>query len=258
MHKTKKMFFKIYALKQCTNCTVVIAQSSSFGLFYVLKAIESSDWVECLYKAKFISLKPFNDDMAKTFLISLLGTDADESDVDSMVQYCKGIPKLLCVCTTGVARYKTIINSVRLHEFRTVMNFMRDCYRSVCWKSELNLLVAARFKLNISHVGLTRLSAENLIMCLSYLVGINEEDVPIIYFPRDSHEGLFLEALVKSMWENMNTLFPKTDSQNVIGEYFECQLPFIICPKLNVQVKKLRGSNGTVTNIELDLNTIVR
>ena len=77
------------------------------------KAVESTDWVECLYRAKFIDLKPFNDDMAKTFLFSLLGADADESDVDSMVQYCKGIPKLLFVCTNGVACYKTIINLVR-------------------------------------------------------------------------------------------------------------------------------------------------
>ena len=102
---------------------------------------------------------------------------------------------------------------------------MRDCYRSVLWKSELNLLVAARFKLNISHVGLTRSSAEDLVMCPSYLVGINEEDVPILYFPRDSHEELFLEKLLETMWENIYTLFPKIDSHNVIGEYFECQIP---------------------------------
>lgn len=54
----------------------------------------------------------------------------------------------------------------------------------------------------------------------------------------------------------MNTLFPKTDSNSVIGEYFELEIPSIISPKLNLQVKKLHGSHGTVMNIELDLNAI--
>ena len=110
----RNLFFTIYAQSQCSNCTVVIAQSPSFELFYTLKPIESSAWAECMYRAKFIDLKPFTDDMAKTFLSSLLGRDVVEGAMNSMVQYCKGIPKLLSMCSHGVAHLQNLNKSCAL------------------------------------------------------------------------------------------------------------------------------------------------
>lgn len=179
----QKKFFQILAKSECANSTVVIAQSSSFVLFCHLKPNEASDWVETSYWATSISLKPYEDDLSKKFLISLLGKNVEEGDIDSMVQYCKGIPKLLAFCRSGMTHCKAPINSVLAHEFHTVLNYMVSCYKAVHWKRELMLLVAARLKMNIDHVGLTKPSAEGLVMCLSYLVDINEKVSPFCTFP---------------------------------------------------------------------------
>ena len=138
-------------------CKVVVAQSSSFRLFTTLVAEEASACVECLIRAEFIKLKPFSEDLARKFLSSL-GTQVN---VEEMVQYCKGIPKLLSLC--GKESYKAGINAVQLHEFYTVLRFAEKYHQRVNWKNEMNL-VAAKFGLNITHVGLSRGVAENLFL----------------------------------------------------------------------------------------------
>ena len=180
------LFLSIFAQRECT---VMIAQSSSFGLFCTLKPLQASDWLVCELNAKNITLKPFTDYRDRMFLCSLLGGNVAINTITSMVQYCKGIPQLLAMCRFGVESYKTSITMAWQWEFLTVMNYMRDCPTSVLWNDELNLLVAARFKMNISHLGLNReSSAQNPIMCVSHPVHVNE-NVPMLYFPSDSHKS---------------------------------------------------------------------
>ena len=145
LHSTKT---SIHEHCTCSKfCKVVVAQSSSFRLFTTLVAEEASAWVECLIRAEFIKLKPFSEDLARKFLSSL-GTQVN---VEEMVQYCKGIPKLLSLC--GTESYKAGINAVQLYEFYTVLRFAEKYHQRVNWKNEMNLLVAAKFGLNITHVG---------------------------------------------------------------------------------------------------------
>ena len=48
----------------------------------------------------------------------------------------------------------------------------------------------------------------------------------------------------------MNSSFPvKTDSESVIGDFFECQQPNMMCTSLTLMVKKLHGRSQTQTII---------
>ena len=105
---------------------------------------------------------------------------------------------------------------------------------------EISLLMAAKFGINIKCVGLTKDVAEQLIMCLSYLVNIDEEGVPTPYFPDTD----YLPTIVSTLWANMNSSLPvKTDSKSVIGDFVECQLPNMMSTSLTLMVKKLHGGS---------------
>ena len=217
------------------DCKVVIAQSSSFHLYNVLKSVEVTDWANCVVISKQVKLKPFSDESAKSFLSSL---GAKENDIEMMVQYCKGIPKLLCLC--GMEDYIARAEQVAQHEFETVIAFMNEHPNRVSWMNEINILMAAKFGISIECVGLTKDVAERLIMCQSYLVNIDEAGIPTPYFP-DVH---YLPTLVSMLWTNINTsLQMKTDSESVVGIFFECQLPSMMsrAASLTLMVKKLHG-----------------
>ena len=47
----------------------------------------------------------------------------------------------------------------------------------------MNILTAAKFRFHIQNIGMERTTADNLVMCRSYLVSIDEESTPIPYFP---------------------------------------------------------------------------
>ena len=71
------------------------------------------------------------------------------------------------------------------------------------------------------------------------------EGFPTLYFPRKESDYL---QLITSMWYNVNRFLPmKINSQSVIGEYFECQLPSLISETgpLTLTVKKLHGGHQT-------------
>ena len=196
------------------NCKVVIAQSPSFRLYNVLKSVEATDWANCVVISKQVRLKPFSDELAKSFLSSL---GSKENNIEMMVQYCKGIPMLLCLC--GMEDYIARAEQVAQHEFETVIAFMNKHPNRVSWMNEINILMAAKFGISIECVGLTKDVAERLIMCQSYLVNIDEAGIPTP-FPD------YLPTFVSMLWTNMNTsLQVKIDSESVVGNFFECQLP---------------------------------
>ena len=79
------------------------------------------------------------------------------------------------------------------------------------------------------------------------------EGFPTLYFPRKESDYL---QLITSMWYNVNRFLPmKINSQSVIGEYFECQLPSLISETgpLTLTVKKLHGGHQTK---EITLSTL--
>ena len=102
------------------------------------------------------------------------------NSVDEFVKCCKGIQKLLSLC--GLEDYKEAIQEMQEHEFWTVTNFMSKYYTSVSWKDEMNILTAAKLGIHIQNIGLDRKRAGKLVMCMSYLVNIDEEGIPTPYF----------------------------------------------------------------------------
>ena len=78
-----------------SNTKVVVAQSSAFSLFATLQPNKASVWFNFFQTAKHITFKPWNEDGAKHFLQSVPLNDSKKVE---LVEYCKGIPKLLSGC----------------------------------------------------------------------------------------------------------------------------------------------------------------
>lgn len=128
----------------------------------------------------------------------------------------------------------------------------------IIWKNEIDILVAAKFGLKIQDVGLGQTSAERTMMFLSYLVSINDS-VPTLYFPiapynRDESDD-FLTSMITTMWENISSSL-KPDSESMIGQYFECQVPHIIYRNVDYQVLISCGKLHFVAQVQTKLPNI--
>lgn len=256
---------------------LVIAQSSSFNLSIKLAPNESSNLTEALLYAKVIQLKPFDDATTRTFLENLPITE----HVDEIVEYSKGIPKLLSLLYMGtdMKSFKSKVRSVKRQEFSTVFSLMVKSPLLVNWQDELSLLVAT-FKLKIYDVGLKFSLVKNLAMYLSYLIELDdEESIPTQYFPGDEDSPDQLSDTIAGIWRDLNkNTIGKIDSRSVIGLYYESKLPYTIsgASPFTFVVKKLRGATecrdfsltlaatslkGRLTSVQLPLpstNTIWR
>lgn len=94
-------------------------------------------------------------------------------------------------------------------------------------------------------------------MCLSYLVYIDENNVPILYFNSDD-DDIFLQKRIQEMWKNnCSTPSGVVKSESVMGHYFEAQVPSAISNKIEIKVKKLlfEGSEGEPSS--KDFNIVV-
>ena len=98
--------------------------------------------------------------------------------------------------------------------------------------------MAAKVGITSKCVGLTKVVAEGLSLCRSNLLHI-EEGLPTPYFPKTDD----LLEVVTRLWPPMNASLPmKTDSESVLGEFFESQLPNVTSrAPLTLLVKKLHG-----------------
>lgn len=199
---------------------IVLALSSSFFLYTSLEAQKATMWVNFMTVGKAITFKSWDDVLSRDFLLSLNYAD---SRIDGLLRTCSGIPKLLSLCHQGNSTEQ--LDYVKQSEFNVVLSYISKHKSAILWKDEIDILMAAKFGLNIEDVGLTPERAENLVV--SYLVSI-KDSVPTLCFPSsdDSH----LTILLSSMWENMGlSSMVKPDSESVVGQYFECQVPRIIC-----------------------------
>lgn len=231
-----RLFFQICCKSQCVRAKMVIALSSSFALYKHFQVIDyCTEWCECFLVARHFKLKPFSDALARQFL---LDRNVEPQDLEEMVKCSQGIPKLLSFGGYGMERFKEALCEVRKNEFLVVLNFMKKNGILIEWKKELDLLVAAKYELQLDHIGLAREEANQLALCWSYLIEI-KDDVPVPFFPGGKY---LLEAMMKQIWSTMSTrMLPMIDSESVIGEYFEFNVPNIICKSLNLQLKKVQG-----------------
>lgn len=232
------------------NRRVVVAQSSSFDVLQFIEPYTVSGYMNGIFSAEHITYKPYDDALAEKFLNSMFresGNTPSET-IPNMVRYCKGIPKCLSFCHSS--SFQSKIEKYQHHEFMTVLQFMAKHPTVVNWKSELNLLLAARFKMKIGTVGLTRSSAKECVMCRSYLVSINDEDVPVLYFPNKKESIETILRTTSSHWMSWRGY----DSNAVLGDFFECKISSVITPTLSLVVRKLHGVNAETKTITVNIN----
>lgn len=218
---------------------LVIALSSAYRLFVNTKPIMCTAIYQLLLTAKEIKFKKFDDDTANSFLSLLCGEKATSEEIKKMLENCNGIPQLLAFCCNGIDACNNALSSIRKHDFGVVVQYMKEC-GVISWMEEIHLLIAAKYKLQISSVGLTRSAAEELYMCLSYLVYIDDNNVPVLYFPSSDDEDIFLQKRIQEIWKNnCSTPSGVVSSESVMGLYFEAQVPSAISNKIEIKVKKL-------------------
>lgn len=203
-----------------SNTTVVIAQSSAFSLFATLQPNKASMWLELFRLAKHITFKPWNADRAKNFLQSV---PLDDSKKGKLVEYCKGIPKLLSGCLFD----SSTLSGIVYHEYNVLAQYMSDHAQRVKWRKEMDLVMAAKLGMKLDDIGMSRSMASMSILVKSYLISIHD-DIPTLYFPTKEYENDTdcLSVLINNMWEKMLQYGPKPDEESVIGHYFEAQLPY--------------------------------
>ena len=132
--------------------------------------------IEVLLGSEQLTFQPFDSETAKKFLESMGIT----TNVEDLLKYCNGIPKLLSLC--GKNDYRNAIQSVQETEFSTVSWYMATHHYPVHWEHKINVLMAASLKVPIISVGMSDKDAQQTVMCKSHLLKI-DNGIPIPYFP---------------------------------------------------------------------------
>ena len=233
-------FSKIF-VRQKVKC--IVALSSSFSIFMALQAIKTSYWSKFLSTAKTITFKPWNDIMSKDFLRSQIKVTRS---VDDLVKACKGIPALLCRCHDKDAR-RYVIKS----EFYAAVDYIQKHIPRISLKCEMDILMAAKLGLKLEDVGLSQQIAKETMMVMSYLISIDDSGTVTPYYPTELLSDCLTRA-IRDMWSAMGlTGTVKPDSESVVGQFFECKLPYIINNSLTLRVKKVPESSTQDINLKL-------
>lgn len=178
----------------------------------MLAAREATTLTEILLRSEQLTFQPFDNETAKKFLQSMGIT----TNVEDVLKCCNGIPKLLSLC--GKNDYRNAIQSVQETEFSTVSGYMATHHDQVNWRHEINVLMAASLKVPIISVGMSDKDAQQTVMCKSHLLRIDDNDIPVPYFPTIQDD--LLSSQIKSLFSNMNHhLTVKTDANSVRGNF---------------------------------------
>ena len=80
------------------------------------------------------------------------------------------------------------------------------------------MLMSASLKVPIISVGMSDKDAQQTVMCKSHLLRIDDNDIPVPYFPTIQDD--LLSSQIKSLFSNMNHhLTVKTDANSVRGNF---------------------------------------
>lgn len=200
-----------------SNCKIVIALSSLFAVYMRTHCSEVSDLNALMVLAKEFKFNVFPDDLAKILIESVLGRVVSDNEFADVQKHCRGIPGLLVLC--GMEDYEKKISLVRTQEFRTVIRFMNNSSSLVSWKDEITLLIAAKHGMTISSVGLVESCVQNLFLFSSQLVQLNDNYVPVLFYPKDDRDEEYLQVQLRELWESSRTILP-TDNESVMGFFF--------------------------------------
>lgn len=193
------------------KAVIVIALSSSFGLYAALEGNRAGKTLlQFTASSRNIYFSPWNEVMSRALL-----------DDDQLIKYCKGIPRLLSIASTGTKKLTAVSQS----EMNVVISYMKEYATRINWKNEIDILMAAKYGFNLNDIEMSEGSAERTVMCLSYLVSIRDS-IPVLYFPTHSYETKdeddILVSTISTMWENMGLSgIIKPSNEAMIGYYFE-------------------------------------
>ena len=140
-------------------------------------------------------------------------------NVDQFVEYCNGIPGLLTCCTKS--NYKKVIELKERVEFHTVVEYLIEHNKLVNWSLEMKILAAANLQIPVKNMGFDIEGIKQSYMLISHLIYIDDEGLPISYFPGT---GQCLVTNIRLIFGNLKTMNMQTDHNSVLGHIFESKV----------------------------------
>lgn len=213
----------------------IFSLSSLFQVYRKLNAKKCSAWTKLFTTSICFKTKPFTPAETEQYLMGL--------DLNAMVERkdsARNIPKLLSFVLED--DYEDSIVIERDNETNALMEELDARGTRVNWEAELKLIMAVTEDLPISAFGLSRMTAESLYLCMSFLVYIGHDDRPESIFHMDPN---FSSQFVSNMWA-MGCKYVQSDSNTVIGLHFESCISKCILPDLHVTIKKLHASEDII------------
>ena len=129
---------------------------------------------------------------------------------------------------------------------------MSEHAERIMWRKEMDLVMAAKLRMKLDDVRMSRNMANTLILVKAYLISIFD-DIPKLYFPTNEYgtNTDCLSVMINNIWGKMLQYGPKPDVESVMGHYFEAQLPYQmdsinVSGHFNIVIKKLIGGKSCV------------
>lgn len=249
---TKKSILRLSRLLvYASNYICVLAFSSSYEVFAFSDPRRVSYLSGWIMSATGVEFNTLTNEESKFFLSSILNEQQLNSKHDAMLEISKGIPQLLAYASKGEDNVKQCLDTIIEKKYTEVIKYMVECKDYVVWKNELNLLMAARFEVDLHKFGLTIKDAKATFLFRSYLVGVSDKFVPYSHFQSARNKDNYLLSTIKSLWSQYREFTEGVSSAAVKGFFFEARFPTLLENKISV--RKLQCA--TKCDISFNLTT---
>ena len=210
---------------------IVFAASLSYAVYQATEC--GTRFLPLYQRALTIQTRPFSTALAAEYWRAHTSCSS-EVNLQKDIAVSKGIPRLLNLLCTAAHLEKAVKLAV-VSEFNQLFVCMQHSVEAVDWEGELKVMLAAAKKLPISVYGMQTQVATNLFMVKSFLIYLNDQDIPMCYFtiPEDT-----FQEVTRRLWKTA-PISIRTCSNATIGDLFENSLPSVILPKLSVTLRCL-------------------
>lgn len=242
---TRSQYDSFMQLKLSKKCILIIAESSMFSVFSTLNPSLSAQWDKLLVNSKRFMTKPFTSAETSKYLSNL-------TTIPPGLELCNNIPRLLSFMYGEQPSGERSIKHVIRFECNSLMEQMAEHGLRISWDQELKLLLAMSMKQPYTTYGLEPGDIDELCLIRSYLVYINDDNVPVSIYRLG--ESVF-NHLIRGYWGNM-CRYVQADSVAMIHNQFESCITKCILPKMGVTVAALRTEHAIQRDVQFEFRPI--
>lgn len=217
------------------NVKLIIAVSSNFQL-YLKTSSACTQLRSYFFQCPVYTTETFNSCQAREYLASI----TDEEEKKKIMSATNNIPGLLRLYPrTGEPNaFRYFMNNVRssiMAEFEDVYRYITKANSCVLMlQLEAKLLWAVQVQLPYTLFGITSTNFQQLWLVKSYLVYIDDNEVPKLYYSLSNEEiQHFTMQLCNAYYSNVM----KTDNINTVNDCFENSIPSLILPKVKYTLR---------------------